>query len=185
METDFTKLKELKYCIRTKHSKDMPLKQPRMNCAFLEGKKCSFHPAHIDYLEANNMMNSRSFLKFRCVLFNSDGLTASEQKDYDRAFIAVQKEELRQCKKDYDILEKVKKLVSKEAFEDIENELEESEHWINLRIVDEPEGDLQKSESCFKVFIDQNSGGVSGDSYAGTVCIELPNGKYLIWDYWM
>lgn len=185
MYEEFTKLKELKYCIRTKHSIDMPLKRPRMNCAFLEGKKCSVHPAHIDYLEANDMGNDWTTFNFRCILFDSDGLTAAERKDYDRAFLAVQKEELRQCKKDSKVLDYVKELVTAEFFEDIEYELDESDHWINLRIVDKPEGDLQKAESCFKVYVDQHSVGDTGDSYAGTVCIELPNKKYLIWDYWM
>lgn len=186
METEFTKLKELKYCIRTKHSKDMPLKQPRMNCAFLEGKECCPNPSEIlDYLEANNLGNDFTRFNSRCVLFNKDGMSIAEQRDYDRAFLSIQREERKQCAKDAQILNSIKKQVSAKFFEDIKYELDESENWVNFRITDELEGDLQMSESCFKVYIDQHSVGDSGDSYAGTVCIELPNGKYLIWDFWM
>lgn len=185
METDFSKLKELKYCIRTKHSKDMPLKQPRMNCAFLEGKECSIHPAHIDYLEANNLGNDWTAIKFRCVLFNKDGMSIAEQCDYDRASLSIQREERRQSLKDSKVLNSIRNRVSQMIFEEINYELQESGNWGNFRIIDNPEGDLQNSESSFKVYVDQHSVGNSGDSYAGTVCIELPNGKYLIWDFWM
>lgn len=72
---------KLKYCVRTKHSDDMPLKFPRKNCAFrgsgkfnsehltCEPNECIFHPAHIKYCEENDIKLSNNFgVKFICVL---------------------------------------------------------------------------------------------------------------------
>ena len=59
---------KLKYCIRLKHSEDMPLKRPRKNCAFRDGDECSFHPATLRYCEANGIGISLKRTRFRCVL---------------------------------------------------------------------------------------------------------------------
>lgn len=59
---------ELNYCIRLKHSEDMPLKRPRKNCAFRDGDECSFHPATLRYCEANGIGISLKRTRFRCVL---------------------------------------------------------------------------------------------------------------------
>lgn len=94
-------------------------------------------------------------------------------------------EQLEQEKKDKDILNQVKLIVSGEHFENIVLEQDESEHPSNYRIVNEPIGDLQKSDEL-DTWVDQNTGGgISGDSWAGTVCVLLPDGRYLMWDYWM
>jgi hypothetical protein len=194
VQTEFSDFKELKYCVRTKHSPDMPLQHPRMNCSFLEEKECSFHPAHIRYLEANSMKrlwnyyrhNTGFLLKFRCVLFDENGMSVAEQLDFIKAGKALDKQELAQFKKDIKILESIKDQVLPEVFADIDYELEESEHYVNLRIIDEPDGKLdRKTETGYKVYVNQSSVGDSGDSWAGTVCIELPSDKYLIWDFWM
>ena len=71
---------KLKYCVRMKHSEDMPLKRPRLNCAFrgssewnsknlnCEPNECIFHPAHIRYCEANGIDLSKFDVKFICVI---------------------------------------------------------------------------------------------------------------------
>ena len=44
--------------------------------------------------------------------------------------------------------------------------------------------DFQDStDGKIKVWVDQRSVGDSGDSFEGTVCIELPDKKYLVWSY--
>lgn len=97
----------------------------------------------------------------------------------------ITKEKNEEYAKDQAVLEKVRELVSDDVFENIEYELTESENPSNYRIVDEPVGDFQDT-TPLKVWVDQNTGGgYSGDSWYGTVCVELPNGKYLMWDYWM
>ena len=97
----------------------------------------------------------------------------------------ISKEENKVYAKDQAVLEEVKKLVSSDIFKDIEYELAESENPSNYRIVDEPVGEHQDS-TPFDVWVDQNTGGgYSGDSWYGTVCVDLSNGKYLMWDYWM
>lgn len=62
--------------------------------------------------------------------------------------------------KDQAVLEEVRKLVPDDVFKDIEFELGESENHFNYRIVEEP----------IKEYRDT------------TVCVGLPNGKYLMWD---
>ena len=63
------KLTDLKYCVRLRHSKDMPLKKPRKNCAFKEGDECSWHPAHLRYCEENDIDLKMNFgIRFRCIL---------------------------------------------------------------------------------------------------------------------
>ena len=55
---------KLKYCVRTKHSIDMPLKHPRKNCSFKEGRICSYHPCHIRYNEENGI---KTFIDFATI----------------------------------------------------------------------------------------------------------------------
>jgi len=94
-------------------------------------------------------------------------------------------EQLEQEKKDAELLNQVKTYISDAEFENIKFELEESEHPNNYRIVDEPIGETQKNDDGYTLWVNQNTGGGdTGDSWAGTVCIKLPNGKYFMWDYW-
>lgn len=82
-----TELTDLKYCIRLKHSEDMPLKKPRKNCAFKGSQwlklfpeighlpeECVFHPAHLRYCKKNNISRDEfaGFPVFRCVLYKRD-----------------------------------------------------------------------------------------------------------------
>ena len=64
---DDVNLTSLNYCIRTKHSQDMPLKHPRKNCAFLRGDECVWHPATAKYCKENDIDITYP-LRFRCVL---------------------------------------------------------------------------------------------------------------------
>lgn len=61
------KLTPLKYCIRTKHSPDMPLNFPRKNCAFRRGDECVWHPSTLKYCEANDIDVDYG-IRFMCVL---------------------------------------------------------------------------------------------------------------------
>jgi len=63
-------LNDLLYCIRLKHSEDMPLKRPRKNCAFRRGDECMWHPATLRYIKENNI-NWDMSTQFRCVLSES------------------------------------------------------------------------------------------------------------------
>lgn len=100
----------------------------------------------------------------------------------------IEKEQVEQYAKDQSILEDVRKQVSKGVFEEIKFEMEESEHYSNFRIEKEPIGDQQKNDGVgdsLNVWVDRHSVGDSGDSWAGVVCVGLPGGKYLVWDYWI
>ena len=81
MNDENRKITKLKYCVRMVHSEDMPLVNPRKNCAFRgsspynskhlmsEPDDCNFHPAHIRYCEANNIDLSKNFgIIFKCVI---------------------------------------------------------------------------------------------------------------------
>lgn len=112
-------------------------------------------------------------------------LTEQDKKEMKEAEEQIERENIEQYAKDQSVLESVKKQVSRELFETIEAQMEESEHYSNFRITDTmPEGKPQIEEGV-NVWVDQHSVGDSGDSWAGTESVELPNGKYLTWDYWM
>ena len=63
-----------------------------------------------------------------------------------------------------------------------QTEIEQSEGGWDFEIVDKSIGEYEGNNGI-KVWIDQRSVGQSGDSFAGTVCVELPNKKYLMWHY--
>ncbi len=94
------------------------------------------------------------------------------------------KEEKIQYDKDQEVLKRIKECVSPEYFKDIEFELEESENPWNYRMVDVPVGSCQDGGGNYQIWVDQSCG-YCGDDYSGTVCMKLPNKKYLMWDYWM
>lgn len=112
------------------------------------------------------------------------GMTEEDIKGYKEAEKRIEHEQAEQYAKDQAVLEKIKKQVSKDVFEEIEFEMEESEHYSNFRIVNEPRGTLQRTDKI-KVWVAQHSVGDTGDSWAGVVSVELPDGKYLAWDYWI
>ncbi len=93
------------------------------------------------------------------------------------------KEQMEQEQKDKNLLYDITKFTDDTYFKDIEFELEESENTVNYKIVDEPVG-LRQNEGNYNIWVNQSCG-ETGDDYSGTVCMKLPNGKYLMWDYWM
>ncbi|WP_209678579.1 hypothetical protein [Methanohalophilus levihalophilus] len=75
--------------------------------------------------------------------------------------------------------------MSSEFYEYILYELEESDKWSNLTIVELPIGDLQSSpDDAYSLYVDQHCG-ACGDDFYGTVCMSLPCKKYLLWSFQM
>lgn len=92
-------------------------------------------------------------------------------------------ESIDEMEKEKDIfINKIKECVKPEHFQNILDEIEESENTGNYRIIDEPKGEPQyNKEFGYTVWIYQIR--ISEDWYNGTVCVKLPNGKYFIWDF--
>lgn len=91
----------------------------------------------------------------------------------------------KQCVKDAAVLANIKNRTSEAYFKHIEEELNESEHPTNYRMVNGPVGAPQyNDENHYMVWIDQHCG-ACGDDYYGTVCVQISSSEYLIWDYWM
>lgn len=84
------------------------------------------------------------------------------------------------------ILNTVKSMVTQEVFLDIERAMADS-YNREFKIVDQPLGQAEDQGYCFgDIFIDQTTcGGFSGDEFAGTIGIPLPNGKFLQFSYSM
>ena len=61
---------KLKYCPRTKHSKDWPLKKATKVCAQKEGRYCGMYPNMRRYIDVNEVeLKPNGFKKrFICVL---------------------------------------------------------------------------------------------------------------------
>lgn len=113
-------------------------------------------------------------------------MTETQLKEFDDATKQIAEEENARYEKDKKILDNIKNKVHVDVFESIKYEIKESENASNFKIVDSPIGEYQRTnEDNVKVWVDQYSVGDTGDSWAGIVSVELPNGKYLMWDYWM
>lgn len=85
--------------------------------------------------------------------------------------------------KDQAIIKEVEKLVSFKMFERINYEIKESCDTVNFRFEDKPEGEKQKDPEL-NIWVDQYTCGCgAGDCFHGSVYIELPNKKWLVWDY--
>ena len=84
------------------------------------------------------------------------------------------------------VLAVVKGMVTESCFLDIERAMADS-YNRDFKIVDLPIGDAQDQGHCFgNIYVHQTTtGGFAGDDYAGTICIPLPNGKFLQFNYWM
>ena len=107
-----------------------------------------------------------------------------EEKAMKEADERIHKDEEERQIRNQKVLNTVEEQVSKELFECIEYEISESGWTDDYKIIDEPIGGLQtSSKDELQVWIDQYSVGDSGDSWGGTVCVGLPNGKYLSWGY--
>ena len=101
------------------------------------------------------------------------------------AWEEISKEDKIRFEKDENVLDNVKKSVTPEFFKMIEYEMKESNGGCNFRIINESVGDYDDCIDNINVWVDQMSIGYDGDSYAGTVCVELPDKTYLIWDFSM
>ena len=111
-------------------------------------------------------------------------LSQSEFEILAAAEAAIAQEFEEQSAKDNLVLDQVRKVVSAEVFTEIEGFLDEDD-CSEFSIVEQPVGEPQDDGySLGDVYVDQTlNGGCSGDSYAGTICLPLGNGKYLKYDY--
>jgi hypothetical protein len=87
------------------------------------------------------------------------------------------------------ILELVKSKVTKEAFDEIQDNLNESGYVYNFLIADKPIGELQNCEDYEHiegVYVNQTTnGGYSGDEFAGTCSIKIAENEYFQFAYSM
>ncbi len=109
-------------------------------------------------------------------------MTEAEIKDYKETEARIEEGRIKQHSKDTELIRQLKKQLPKKLFHSIVTEIHESENWSNLRFVDKPTGVYQRDHGCFGVWVDQYCEGE--DCYSGYVYVELPDGKYLAWDYW-
>ena len=83
-----------------------------------------------------------------------------------------------QAAKNRPVLESVKAMVSPEVFAQVEAEIESAESTYDYEIVAEPSGYPQDNDFALgDVYIDQSCG-ISGDDFSGTVALPLPDGRY-------
>lgn len=86
-------------------------------------------------------------------------------------------------KRDKAVLDTVRQMVSPEMFECIDTWLRDGDNgiWGDLKIVDKPVGDYQEEEGYGLIkgmWIDQ-SAGLAGDDWSGTLTIMIGDGEYL------
>jgi len=87
-----------------------------------------------------------------------------------------------------DALDKVKQMVGEAAFADYLEYIEECSYTFAFSIVGKPTGDMvDTKEYVFNhVYVDQyRNGGYTGDDFAGSVCIPLPDSLFLSFHYAM
>lgn len=112
------------------------------------------------------------------------GMTDEQVADMDKDLKELQAEENRLHDEDKKLLDLLNDILSPDDFAAIEAEVIESEYAFNFRIVDTAVGDPQEEEGI-TIWVDQVPSGDTGDVFTGTVCIELPSNKFLMWDYRM
>jgi len=83
------------------------------------------------------------------------------------------------------VLDQVRVLVSSEAFEQIKETLSDSDYTYNYQIVGQPIGAPQDDGFLLgEVFVHQTTnGGITGDEFAGTMCMPLTDGSYFQFCY--
>ena len=88
-------------------------------------------------------------------------------------------------KKNQAVLDQVQAIVSPEAFQQIAEALSDSEYTCDYQIVGQPVGLAQDDGYVLgDVFVNQTTnGGISGDEYAGTICMPLTAGSYFQFYY--
>ncbi|MEG0869469.1 MAG: hypothetical protein RSG77_20830, partial [Hafnia sp.] len=102
-------------------------------------------------------------------------MTEYTQEDLDADLLIIQKELDDLYNKDQEVLKQVKAMVSKAAFQQIEDSLADSGYTHTYQIVDSPAGKPQDDGFILgEVFVYQTScGGISGDDYSGTMSMPL------------
>ncbi len=111
------------------------------------------------------------------------GMSEKEIEDYMEVQDEMNREKAEQYHKDVQIIRDLKQKLPKKLFHFIAVALHESENWTNLEILDMPTGINQQETKDFGMWIDQYVG-YCGDNYSGYCYVQLPDGKYLKWDYW-
>ncbi len=111
-------------------------------------------------------------------------MTKEQIDGFEQAQKQIEQMEREQHAKDAKVIRMIKKTVPKKLFKQISTEIWKSDHYHDLRIIDEPFGDFQEpgNSKGIRLWVDQ-SVGILGDDFSGTVCVELPDGKYLAWNY--
>ena len=86
-----------------------------------------------------------------------------------------------------EILGVVKARVSPDVYSDIEECIEESGHTHSFSIVAASCGAVQSDDYAFgDYYVDQyDNGGISGDDFAGSICIPIGEGQFLLFHYEM
>jgi hypothetical protein len=85
---------------------------------------------------------------------------------------------LDQQAKNEPLLAMVKELVGLEVFAQVEDEIVSAENTYDYEIVNEPAGHPQDNGFALgDVYVDQSCG-MSGDDFSGTVALPLPDGRY-------
>lgn len=76
------------------------------------------------------------------------------------------------------VLAAVKAMVGQEVFTQVEAEIESAENTYDYEIIAEPAGHPQDNGFALgDVYVDQSCG-MSGDDFSGTVALPLPDGRY-------
>jgi len=110
---------------------------------------------------------------------NTFGITDEEYTEIMRAADeAMTQHFLDQQARNAPVLELVKELVGDEVFAQVKSEIESAENTYDYEIVDEPAGCPQDNGFALgDVYVDQSCG-MSGDDFSGTVALPLPDGRY-------
>ena len=112
-----------------------------------------------------------------------NGMTEQDRKDFDEAMKELHEAEIKQHEKDAAVMRDVKKLVTSERYMSVEIEIEDSEKAYNYRIVQNPIGEPYIGDHGIRGWVDQRAVGLSGDSWEGSVCVEISSHEYLMWDF--
>ncbi len=84
------------------------------------------------------------------------------------------------------VLIKVKSIVSKDIFNEIKVLLKESDNTSDYKITNKKHGNIENDDYPFRYWVDQTeNGGYSGDSFSGTISVEIGKNKYFEFSYSM
>lgn len=100
----------------------------------------------------------------------------------------LSREEKLENEKMHNALSVVGRNVSKEMLQDIKEYIKDCENTFGFCFVSEPIGDYQEEgyqyEHIEGVYVNQTrNGGMTGDEFAGTICIEISEGEFLKFEY--